>query len=127
MLFFGENPQKYFGHAKVRIVRLKDDITIIGDRWIEGNLFKQFAETEETIKNFINFRYEVKGFEREDIWDYPLKRAGLPDLKITANHSEKENSLKKAGKGEQGPFIQLHINCTNDKDCILNGKQACLK
>ncbi len=73
MLLFGENPQKYFGHAKVRVVCLKDDVTIIGDRWIEGNLFKQFAETEEAIKNFINVRYEIKGFEREDIWDYPLE------------------------------------------------------
>jgi len=73
MLLFGKNPQKYFDHARVRVVRLKDNITIIGDRWIEGNLFKQFRETEEAIKNFINVRYEIKGFEREDIWDYPLE------------------------------------------------------
>ncbi len=73
MLLFGKNPQKYFDHAKVRVVRLKDNITIIGDRWIEGNLFNQFRETEEAIKNFINVRYEIKGFEREDIWDYPLE------------------------------------------------------
>ena len=73
MLLFGKNPQKYFDHARVRVVRLKDSITIIGDRWIEGNLFNQFRETEEAIKNFINVRYEIKGFEREDIWDYPLE------------------------------------------------------
>lgn len=73
MLLFGKNPQKYFDYARVRVVRLKDDITIIGDRWIEGNLFNQFRETEEAIKNFINVRYEIKGFEREDIWDYPLE------------------------------------------------------
>ena len=73
MLLFGKNPQKYFDHARIRVVRLKDNITIIGDRWIEGNLFKQFRETEEAIKNFINVRYEIKGFEREDIWDYPLE------------------------------------------------------
>lgn len=73
MLLFGKNPQKYFDHARVRVVRLKDNITIIGDRWIEGNLFDQFRETEEAIKNFINVRYEIKGFEREDIWDYPLE------------------------------------------------------
>ena len=73
MLLFGKNPQKYFDHARVRVVRLKENITIIGDRWIEGNLFNQFRETEEAIKNFINVRYEIKGFEREDIWDYPLE------------------------------------------------------
>ena len=73
MLLFGKNPQKYFAHARVRVVRLKDNITIIGDRWIEGNLFNQFREAEEAIKNFINVRYEIEGFEREDIWDYPLE------------------------------------------------------
>lgn len=73
MLLFGKNPQKYFDHARVRVVRLKDNITIIGDRWIEGNLFNQFRGTEEAIKNLINVRYEIKGFEREDIWDYPLE------------------------------------------------------
>ena len=73
MLLFGKNPQKYFDHARVRVVRLKDNITNIGDRWKEGNLFNQFRETEEAIKNFINVRYEIKGFEREDIWDYPLE------------------------------------------------------
>ena len=32
MLLFGKNPQKYFDHARVRVVRLRDNITIIGDR-----------------------------------------------------------------------------------------------
>ena len=73
ILLFGKNPQKYFDYARVRVVRLKDNITIIGDRWIDGNLFNQFREAEEAIKNFINVRYEIKGFEREDIWDYPLE------------------------------------------------------
>jgi len=73
ILLFGKNPQKYFDQAKVRVIRLKDNISIIGDRWIEGNLFNQFRETEEAIKNFINVKYEIKGFNREDIWDYPLE------------------------------------------------------
>jgi ATP-dependent DNA helicase RecG len=72
MLLFGKNPQQFFFGAKTRVVRLKDNITIIGDRWIQGNLFTQYTETEEAIKNNINVRYEIKGFEREDIWDYPL-------------------------------------------------------
>ncbi len=73
MLLFGKNPQKYFDFAKVRIVRLKDNITIIGDRWIDGNLFNQIERTEEAIKSFINVRYEINGLERKDIWDYPLE------------------------------------------------------
>jgi len=73
MLLFGKSVEKHFSYAKVRIVRMKDNITIIGDKWIEGNLFNQFSETIETIKSFINVRYEIKDVERINIWDYPLE------------------------------------------------------
>lgn len=45
----------------VRVGRFKNEITIIGDRHIEGNLFKQIEEAEEAIKNFINVRFEITG------------------------------------------------------------------
>jgi len=61
IMLFGKNPQKYFINALVRVGRFKDEITIIGDRRIEGNLFKQIEEAEEAIKNFINVRYEITG------------------------------------------------------------------
>ena len=35
-------------------------------------MFKQFQEAETAIKSFINVRYEIKDFIRDDIWDYPL-------------------------------------------------------
>ncbi len=54
------------------MIRLKDEITPIGDRLIEGNLFKQVVEGEEAIKSFINVRYEIRGLVRDEIWDYPL-------------------------------------------------------
>ncbi|HRW35047.1 MAG TPA: putative DNA binding domain-containing protein, partial [Thermotogota bacterium] len=73
ILLFGKNPQRYFDTARVRIVHLKDNITIIGDKWASGNLFHQYLETEEAIKSYINVRYEIKGMERTDIWDYPLE------------------------------------------------------
>ena len=72
ILLFGKNPQQFFLGARMRVVRLKDNMTIIGDRWIVGNLFKQYYETEEAIKSLINVRYVIKGLNREDIWDYPL-------------------------------------------------------
>jgi ATP-dependent DNA helicase RecG len=74
-ILFSRNPQKHFTNALVRVGRFKDDITIIGDRFIEGNLFSQVVEAEEAIKNFINVRYEITGEEltRKDIWDYPLE------------------------------------------------------
>jgi len=75
IMLFGNDPQKYFINALVRVGRFKDEITIIGDRRIEGNLFKQIEEAEEAIKNFINVRYEITGEQltRKDIWDYPLE------------------------------------------------------
>lgn len=75
IMLFGNEPQKYFINALVRVGRFKDETTIIGDRRIEGNLFKQIEEAEEAIKNFINVRYEITGEQltRKDIWDYPLE------------------------------------------------------
>jgi ATP-dependent DNA helicase RecG len=73
MLLFGKNPQRYFDTARVRILHLKDNITIIGDKWASGNLFNQYLETEEAIKSYINVRYEIKGMNRTNIWDYPLE------------------------------------------------------
>jgi len=72
LILFGKDPQKYFINAVLRIVRLKNQSTIIGDRLITGNLFKQVHQGEEAIKNFINVRYEIKKLEREEIWEYPL-------------------------------------------------------
>ncbi|MEM2918864.1 MAG: ATP-binding protein [Candidatus Altiarchaeota archaeon] len=72
IILFGKNPQKYFINAVTRIIRLKNEITIIGDRLIEGNLFKQVMEAEEAIKNFLGVRYEIKGLIREEKWDYPI-------------------------------------------------------
>lgn len=75
IMLFGKNPQKYFINTVVRVGRLKDDITIVGDRLIEGNLFEQAGVAEEAIKNFINVKYEITGedFVRKSIWDYPLE------------------------------------------------------
>lgn len=72
LILFGKDPQKYFVNAFLRIVRLKNQTTIIGDRLIGGNLFNQVLQGEEAIKNFINVRYEIKKLEREEIWEYPL-------------------------------------------------------
>ncbi len=97
ILLFGKNPQQFIHGARVRVVRLKDNITIIGDRWISGNLFNQYYETEEAIKSQINVRYEIKGFNREDIWDYPLPaiREGIANALIHRDYLEgRETQIK---------------------------------
>jgi len=72
VLLFGKNPQKYFVNLSVRIGRFKTETTIIDDKWATGNLFKQFEETENILKQLINVRYEINDFYRKDIWDYPI-------------------------------------------------------
>ena len=72
VLLFGNNPQKHFINLCVRMGRFKTETTIIDDKWIKGNLFQQFEETIKIIKQFISVRYEIKGIERKDIWDYPI-------------------------------------------------------
>jgi len=72
IVLFGKDPQKYFLNAVLRVIRLKNEITPIGDRLIGGNLFKQVMEGEEAIKNFLGVRYEIRELVREEIWDYPL-------------------------------------------------------
>lgn len=72
ILLFGKNPQKHFINLCVRIGRFKTETTIIDDKWVRGNLFHQFEETLNILRQYISVRYEIKGFQREDIWDYPI-------------------------------------------------------
>lgn len=73
IILFGQDPQKYFTNALVRVLRFKDDVSIY-DRRVTGNLFQQAEEAEEAIKNSINVKFEIKNkLTREEVWDYPLK------------------------------------------------------
>ena len=72
ILLFGKNPQKNFINLCVRIGRFKTETLIIDDKWVKGNLFQQFEETINILRQFISVRYEIKGIQREDIWDYPI-------------------------------------------------------
>ncbi|GAB6101008.1 hypothetical protein JCM16138_02310 [Thermococcus atlanticus] len=73
LLLFGKEPQRYYIHPRVRIGRFKDQITIIDDKEIGGNLFTQVEEAMKTIMSHIGVRYEFEGeLRRKEIWDYPL-------------------------------------------------------
>lgn len=72
ILIFGRDPQKHFVNLCVRIGRLKTETTIIDDKWARGNLFYQYEEAINILKQLISVRYEIKDWHREDIWDYPI-------------------------------------------------------
>jgi ATP-dependent DNA helicase RecG len=96
-LLFGKKQDKYLSDAVLRIGRFKDGATIIGDRWIDGNLFHQFAEGEEALKNFINVRYEITGEtpERKEHWDYPLPalREALMNALVHRDYFKKNEQI----------------------------------
>ncbi|MCD6277079.1 transcriptional regulator, partial [candidate division WOR-3 bacterium] len=73
VLLFGENPQKFFISAKTRIGRFKTSTDIIDTVIAEGNLFKQLETVLEATKKHLNVRFEIKGIQRQDIWDYPIE------------------------------------------------------
>jgi len=83
VLLFGKNPQALFTSSQIHMGRFKDDITIIDDKILKGNLFDQLEGTTQLFRTYLQVRYEFEGKSREDeplsamqrqeIWDYPLK------------------------------------------------------
>lgn len=73
ILLFGKDPQKFFISAKTRIGRFKTSTNITDTVIAEGNLFNQLEITVEAIKKHLNVKFEIKGIERQDIWDYPIE------------------------------------------------------
>jgi len=73
ILLFGKDPQKFFISAKTRIGRFKTSTDITDTVIAEGNLFNQLEITVEAIKKHLNVKFEIKGIERQDIWDYPIE------------------------------------------------------
>ena len=83
VLLFGKDPQALFTSSQIHMGRFKDDITIIDDKILKGNLFDQLEGTTQLFRTYLQVRYEFEGKSREDeplsamqrqeIWDYPLK------------------------------------------------------
>ena len=66
------SPEKHFTNLCVRIRRFRTETTIIDDKWAKGNLFQQSEDTLKILRQHISVRYDIKGIEQEDIWDYPI-------------------------------------------------------
>jgi len=73
ILLFGKNPQRYIISSVARVGRFKSPIDILDTVEVKENLFKQVEGLMEAIKKHLNVRFEIKGLERKDMWDYPLE------------------------------------------------------
>jgi ATP-dependent DNA helicase RecG len=73
ILLFGKKPQTFFITAQGRVGRFKAPTEILDTVIADGNLFKQSDTLMNTIKKHLNVRFEIKGIERKDVWDYPLE------------------------------------------------------
>lgn len=73
LLLFGKEPDRFFISAKTRVGRFKGLTTILDTVIAEGNLFSQLEKTVEAIQKHLNVRFDIKGIERRDVWDYPIE------------------------------------------------------
>jgi len=83
VLLFSKNPQAQFISAQIHMGRFKDDITIIDDKLLKGNLFSQLEGAVQLFRTYLQVRYEFEGTSREEeplsamqrkeIWDYPIE------------------------------------------------------
>jgi len=74
ILLFGKNSQKFFLQAKLRCARYKGTtpITFIDLKIMEGNIIDQVEEREKFVVSHIKRAAKIVGFERLEIWEYPI-------------------------------------------------------
>jgi ATP-dependent DNA helicase RecG len=74
ILLFGKNPQKFVPQAKIHGGRFKDEVTIIDDELIDGNIIDQIDKAMEFVKRHLKVEFVITGKpRREQVWEYPLE------------------------------------------------------
>lgn len=74
ILFFAEDVHKFLPQARMTLVAFKgtEKLNIYDRRDIEDDLLTQFNEAILFIEKHLNIRSEIKGVNREDIYEIPL-------------------------------------------------------
>jgi ATP-dependent DNA helicase RecG len=74
ILLFGKSPQKFVPQAKIHCGRFKDEVTIIDDELIDGNIIDQIDKAMDFVKRHLKVEFVITGKpRREQIWEYPLE------------------------------------------------------
>lgn len=74
VLLFGQQPQRFYHSAVVKIGRFRSPTLIVDDREVYGTLFDQVEETMDYFREHLQTRFEFHGEPaREVIWEYPLE------------------------------------------------------
>ena len=74
ILLFGKRPQSFFLQSKLRCARYKGTtpVDFIDMRVIEGNIIDQVEDAEKFARAHIKKAAKIVGFERLEVWEYPL-------------------------------------------------------
>ena len=75
VLFFAENPRKFILQAQMTLIAFKgkDRIHIFDRQDIQDDLLTQFNGALFFLKKHLNRRSEIKGVNREDIYEIPIE------------------------------------------------------
>lgn len=74
ILLFGKNPQKFLPQAKIHCGRFKNNVTVIDDDLIAGDIIEQVDKAMEFVKRHLKLKFEITGEpRRKEIWEYPLE------------------------------------------------------
>ncbi|CAD6492144.1 MAG: Putative DNA-binding domain protein [Candidatus Argoarchaeum ethanivorans] len=74
ILLFDKDPKKFFLQTKLRCARYKGTtpITFIDLKTVEGNIIDQVEKAENFVLLHIKKAAKIVGFERQEVWEYPL-------------------------------------------------------
>lgn len=74
ILLFGKDPQEFYGQARLKIGRFRNETLIVDDRRIDGTLFDQVEGASAYFREKLDTRFEMTGRPQRDVvWEYPLK------------------------------------------------------
>jgi len=84
ILLFGRNAQQFLPQAVLRCGRFKgaDAVHFLDMDAVQGNVIEQVERAMAFVKRNIRMGVEIRGLQREDVWEYPLD--GLREALINA-------------------------------------------